>query len=169
LSMPCDSTLPFLDQRAQPCATMKRQQDVSRDTGQQGKRATVSIHSREQARKSVPEFDLADRLRKALRQSGIRPQQMAYELGVSRNTISNYINGHGAAPKRGMIQQWATVCGVDAEWLETGKAPRPGGPDGGLVTKLSSKRAREDSNLQPSDPKVRPSRWTAQDPLPLAA
>lgn len=32
------------------------------------------------------------------------------------------------------------------------EGPRPGGPDGGLG--VAAERAREDSNLQPSDPKV---------------
>lgn len=39
-------------------------------------------------------FDLADRMRKALRVSGVTVQQMADYLGVSRNTVSTWINGH---------------------------------------------------------------------------
>lgn len=103
----------------------------------------------------MPEWDIADRLAKALRHADVDKHEMADYLGVHRNTVSAYVNGRTSVDKR-TLRLWAMRCGVDLGWLETGKAPRPGGPDGGLTTKLSSKRAREDSNLQPSDPKVRP-------------
>jgi transcriptional regulator with XRE-family HTH domain len=41
----------------------------------------------------VPEWDVADRLRKALRVAGIGVGEMADYLGVSRTSVSNWING----------------------------------------------------------------------------
>lgn len=80
---------------------------------------------------TVPTFDLADRLAKALRVAGMGNQEMADYLGVSRNTVSAYVNGRGE-PKRAYLVLWALRTGVDLEWIETG-------------------RARRDSNSQPSD------------------
>ena len=79
----------------------------------------------------VPEFGLADRLAKALQVANVSNQAMADYLGVSRNTISAYVNGRGT-PKRAYLLLWALRTGVDREWLETG-------------------RTRRDSNPKPSD------------------
>lgn len=69
----------------------------------------------------VPQWSEGDRLRKALEHAGISNQGMADYLGVSRNTVSNYIHGRG---KRGVDKRtrmlWAERCGVSYRWLETG-------------------------------------------------
>ena len=81
-------------------------------------------------------WDLADRLRKSLRVSGVGVQEMAEELGMERNTVGRYINGH-SRPARPTLIVWAMRTGVPLEWLETGaleqesKNPRPGDQDGG--------------------------------------
>ncbi len=76
---------------------------------------------------------------------------MAEQLGVSRQTLSRWMADKGRPPARAYVRQWALITETDAQWLETGIAPHPGGPDGGL----SDERARRYSKPQPSDPKVR--------------
>lgn len=81
---------------------------------------------------SVLEWDLADRLRKALRIGHIKPGAMAEYLGVNRNTVGNYINGRIAPDKR-TVRLWALRCGVPFEWLSEGVVDltTPDGPNGG--------------------------------------
>jgi transcriptional regulator with XRE-family HTH domain len=67
----------------------------------------------------VPEFDVADRMRKALRTSGVGAQEMAEYLGVCRNSVSNWINGHHPADRRTLLL-WALRTGVPFEWLDRG-------------------------------------------------
>jgi transcriptional regulator with XRE-family HTH domain len=72
------------------------------------------------------EFDLADRLRKSLRVSGVSVQAMAESLGVSRNTVGNWINGRGR-PGREQLALWSALTGAPVSWLETGELPPMGG------------------------------------------
>lgn len=76
----------------------------------------------------TPQWDLADRLRKSLRESGIGVQEMADYLEVKRNTVSNWINGHNPPPGAA-LKLWAMRCGVSVEWLrgtENSAFPEPG-------------------------------------------
>ena len=68
------------------------------------------------------EWDLADRLRKSLRVSGVPVHDMADSLGVSRNTVSNWINGRGI-PGHQQLVVWAAITDAPACWLETGVPP----------------------------------------------
>jgi transcriptional regulator with XRE-family HTH domain len=65
-----------------------------------------------------PEFDRADRLRLTLRRSGISVGNMASYLGVSRTTLSRWLNG--SEPNTAALRLWAMRCGVTYEWLLTG-------------------------------------------------
>lgn len=57
---------------------------------------------------------------------------MADYLGVSRNTIGNYI-ALRSRPNKGTVRLWAMATGVDLDWLAEGKVGEgDGGPDGGL-------------------------------------
>ena len=69
---------------------------------------------------AVPEFDLADRMRKALRTSGVGVQEMADYLGVARNTVSTWINGR-IEPSTQTKRLWALRTGVPFEWLDRGE------------------------------------------------
>lgn len=69
----------------------------------------------------VPEFDLADRMRKALRVSSWTVQGIAEHFGVGRNTVSTWINGR-ITPNERTLKLWAIACGVDLQWLRTGRA-----------------------------------------------
>lgn len=78
-------------------------------------------------------FDRADRMRRALRISGVSVQEMADYLGVRRNTVSTWINGH-RPPSAQTLRLWAMRTGVPKSWLETGLATSGDGPDGGPLT-----------------------------------
>jgi len=69
----------------------------------------------------VPAWDLADRLRKALRVGDIEVGAMARYLEVDRNTVGRWINGHNR-PKASALRMWAMLTGVDYEWLRDGDA-----------------------------------------------
>lgn len=93
----------------------------------------------------VPEWTVADRLRKAREVAGLEQAELARDIDVARQTVGNYERG-AVQPRRIVLKAWALRTGVPLEWLETGKAnPRQGGPDGG------SALPRLDSNQQPSD------------------
>lgn len=63
-----------------------------------------------------PQWDLADRMRKALREADVGVQEMADYLGVARNTVSNWINGR-IEPRHQTLLLWAMRTGVSLEWL----------------------------------------------------
>lgn len=85
----------------------------------------------------VPQWDVADRMRKALREAGAGVQDIADYMKVSRNTVSSWINGRSRPDVR-TLRVWALYCGVPYEWLAKGKEdrdPRPGpgrGPSEGV-------------------------------------
>lgn len=92
----------------------------------------------------IPEFDTPDRLRKAREFAGLDQTELAARMGVSRGTISNTERGL-VEPRRITLVAWSMATGVPVEWLETGKVPRPDGPDGGL-----EECAIRDSNPKPA-------------------
>ncbi len=64
----------------------------------------------------VPDWDLADRMRKALRHAGMSPGQMAAYLGVGGNTVSTWINGR-IEPSFQTVRLWSIRTNTDLEWL----------------------------------------------------
>jgi transcriptional regulator with XRE-family HTH domain len=68
---------------------------------------------------AVPEFDLADRMRKSLRHAGISVADMADYLGVSRQSVGNWTGGR-TDPDTRTLRLWALRCGVEYQWLCTG-------------------------------------------------
>lgn len=68
---------------------------------------------------TVPIWDTADRMRKALREADLGVQEIADYLGVSRNTVSTWINGR-IKPSTQTLRLWAMRCGVDYGWLTGG-------------------------------------------------
>lgn len=75
----------------------------------------------------IPQWTIEDRLRKARELTGLERTEFAQELGVSRNTVTNYEHGK-VEPRIIVLRSWALRCGVDLEWLRTGHAPGPSGP-----------------------------------------
>ena len=116
-------------------------------------------------RELVPQFDLADRMRKALRTSDLGVQDMADYLGVARSTVGKWINGH-INPSKQSLRLWALRTGVDFDWLVTGESPHQLVADEGFA-----ELPRLDSNQQPAG--YRPESWawstTAADGLAAAA
>jgi transcriptional regulator with XRE-family HTH domain len=79
----------------------------------------------------VPQFTMADRLRKAREVAGLGQDELARELGVSRNTVGNY-EAERVQPRRAVLMAWAMRTQVPLAWLLNGENPRQdGGPDGG--------------------------------------
>lgn len=72
----------------------------------------------------VPQFTLGDRLDKALRVAGVSHQEMAEYLGVSRNTIGNYI-AERTHVSEGTLRLWSFRTLVPLEWLRGDEAGRP--------------------------------------------
>lgn len=80
----------------------------------------------------VPQWDVADRMRKALREADITVGEMAAYLDVARNTVSTWINGR-INPSRQTLRLWALRTGVSFEWLAGSAAePRHPSPGGGV-------------------------------------
>ena len=93
---------------------------------------------------SLLEFNIHDRLRKALDLVDISHAEMAEFCGVSRFTISRYINGATDVPV-GVVRLWSMRTGVPFEWLMTGKTPDGNNPGGG------EECAIRDLNPEPTD------------------
>lgn len=105
-----------------------------------------------QAPERIPEFDLADRMRKSLREVGIDVQEMAAYLGCSRSSVSGWINGR-ITPSLQTQRLWALRCGVPFEWLRNGavQVAEPG-PDGGATVAAEEKSRTSDQKVRGSSP-----------------
>lgn len=68
----------------------------------------------------VPAFELRHRLALALEVAGLSREDIASELDVHRNTISNYLNGK-TAPTRAVLIAWSLRTGVPLQWLASGE------------------------------------------------
>lgn len=94
----------------------------------------------------IPKFDVHDRLRKAREHAHIDQADLAKDLGVARQTVSNYERG-AVKPRRAVVMAWAMRTGVPIKWLETGEAP----PLDNEGMRLPGEYAPRDSNPEPSD------------------
>ncbi len=88
-----------------------------------------------------PQWDVADRLQKALRLAGMSAPEMARFLSVHRNTMNNWLNGK-TAPNHRTLLLWSMKTGVPLPWLEGGDETPTWAP--------------RDSNAQPTDYGSRP-------------
>lgn len=91
----------------------------------------------------IPEWTLDWRMQRALSHAGIGVEEMANELGVARQTVSRWLNGHGASPRIGYLKLWAMRCGVPLAWLVDGdesaaQRSAAGGPRNELYLGLSA-------------------------------
>ncbi|SKH53290.1 Bacteriophage CI repressor helix-turn-helix domain [Mycobacteroides abscessus subsp. massiliense] len=78
---------------------------------------------------TIPEFDKADRLKKAISVSDAGVAEMAEYLGVTRETLSRYLNGRNEAPLA-IVRLIALRTGVPLNWILVGDESTDG-PDGG--------------------------------------
>lgn len=72
-------------------------------------------------------FVKADRMRKSLTVANVSVQEIAEYLGVTRNTVGNWINGR-IEPSVQTTRLWALRTGVPYAWLEDGDTPSPAPP-----------------------------------------
>ena len=93
--------------------------------------------SNPQSEAEVPQWDVADRMGKALRASGVTPKQMANYLHVHRNTITNYTSGK-SKPLRSTLIAWADITRCSLDWLETGQGSVNSPPDGRPLRAVAS-------------------------------
>jgi transcriptional regulator with XRE-family HTH domain len=70
---------------------------------------------------AVPEFTVADRLRKARETAGLDQSEFAARAEISRTTIINYEHGR-RVPRAVYLRAWSIASGVDLRWLTTGHA-----------------------------------------------
>jgi transcriptional regulator with XRE-family HTH domain len=97
------------------------------------------------------EWDLADRLRKALRIGHITAGEMAEYLGVHRVTVSAWMLDR-QKPRVGMLRLWAAYCGVPFEWLRDGEESIVADRELARVQdRLQAACAVRDSNPEPAD------------------
>lgn len=68
---------------------------------------------------TIPEWTLGWRLQRSLAHAGVSIDEMAEELGVSRQSVSRWLNEHGM-PRRAYLKLWALRTGVPLEWLVSG-------------------------------------------------
>lgn len=90
----------------------------------------------------IPEWSLADRLRKSRENAGLDQTELARVTGISRTSIVHYEAGR-RSPRRPYLAVWSAATSVPIEWLETGKAP-VGDDEGYWYTP-------RDSNPEPAD------------------
>lgn len=91
---------------------------------------TVDTHSG-----VIPQWTLADRLRKARELTGLDQLQFATEIGISRNTVGGYEKGRTKKqPPLIVLRAWSLRTGVPLQWLQTGMPPEPDGDGDGGVT-----------------------------------
>jgi transcriptional regulator with XRE-family HTH domain len=73
---------------------------------------------------AVPTWTLGWRMQRSLAHAGLSSQEMSADLGVSRTTISRWLNDRGTPPRAAYVKQWALHTGVPYEWLSEG-SPAP--------------------------------------------
>ncbi|WP_373370661.1 helix-turn-helix domain-containing protein [Brachybacterium paraconglomeratum] len=91
----------------------------------------------------IPQWTVADRLRKARELTGMDQTEFAEHAGLSRAGVSNAERGQ-STPRRSTLKLWALSTGVPLRWIETGEAPSPDGERASGLPQL-------DSNQQPFD------------------
>ena len=75
---------------------------------------------------TIPQWTIADRLRKAREMTGMDQGQFAEHAGLSRTGV-NAAEGGKTTPRRSTLKLWALASGVPLHWIETGETPSPGG------------------------------------------
>lgn len=73
---------------------------------------------------TIPEWTLGWRLQRSLAHADMSIDDMAAELGVSRQSVSRWVNDH-VDPRLGYLKLWALRTGVPLGWLVDGGAIIP--------------------------------------------
>jgi len=69
------------------------------------------------ARYNVPEITLGWRLRISMEEAGIKRDEMALRMGVTKATITRWTHDIGSPPRAIYLERWAEVTGVPLAWL----------------------------------------------------
>lgn len=77
---------------------------------------------------NIPEWTLGWRLQRSLAFADMSVEDMGRELGVTRSTISRWMNDRGGPPRRIYVEKWAELTGVPIAWILNGdySPPEPG-------------------------------------------
>ena len=77
---------------------------------------------------------MGDYLRKAREYAGLEQTELAHDIGISRQTVTNYEKGY-VHPRKATVMAWAMRCGVPPSWIlsKGAESPRTDGPGGGSV------------------------------------
>ena len=76
----------------------------------------------------TPRWTVGDRLRKAREMIGLDRAEFAEQIGISRNTVTNY--EHDKVEQRVIVlRAWAMRCGVAEQWVRSGQLPFGPPPD----------------------------------------
>ena len=75
---------------------------------------------------TIPEWDMADRLRTALRVADMHVSDMADYLGITREPVGRHINGHAGenVPLR-TLRLWSLRTGGTLQWTQAGTEDEP--------------------------------------------
>ena len=108
----------------------------------------------------VPPLTLPWRIQMALGHGNVRHSQLMEKFEVSRETVSRWCRGHGAPPKKFILNEIAVMCGVSARWLMEGTTPgeKPTGggksaapiPDGSPLSGLNRRPFAYKGRRQPA-------------------
>ena len=82
----------------------------------------------------VPEWNVSDRVRKAREFAGLKQDDLANEIGMSRGGLAK-IEQQKSTPRRTTLIAIAFATGVSLDWLENGETPAPDYPGGGEVVR----------------------------------
>ena len=70
----------------------------------------------------IPQWTMADRLRKARDHARLSQLELAEAIGVSRNSVSSYETG-AVQPRRIVLNAWSLTTGVPLGWIVNGEMP----------------------------------------------
>ena len=83
---------------------------------------TLLAHTEHKATAVIPQWTLADRLRKAREMTGLDQIRFSEVVGISRTSITNYEMGK-REPRGLYLRAYAEATGVPIEWILTGETP----------------------------------------------
>lgn len=67
---------------------------------------------------------ITDRINATMAERGIKPSALAREVGVSKQTVSDWTNGRSINIKPENLVSLADVLGVEIRWLASGSGPK---------------------------------------------
>ncbi|MDH4449903.1 MAG: helix-turn-helix transcriptional regulator [Rhodoferax sp.] len=75
----------------------------------------------------IEDMALADRIKHAMEESGLRKTELANACGVSAASVTHWLNGNTKKLKAENASAIAKATGFNSDWLTNGKGPRKPG------------------------------------------